>query len=166
MALDQREEYKHTRIEGSTSQWSSVASCSWPCFSPVSAHGGMLGPPIWQDGVGLSIEEANDFHVWAKPVDGDPKTGRLIIYWQYLPMDCGVGICWFPPPPNTILFMVWGKQRGKARTEDQNCKLVYVRLHLSNAARRCGKGWHSGSGWGHFRHLFFASKPYLKVKYW
>ena len=46
------------------------------------------------------------------------------------------------------------------------CKLVYVRLHLSNAARRCGKGWHSGSGWGHFRHLFFASKPYLKVKYW
>merc|ERR1712212_646690 len=51
---------------------------SFALLSSVSAHGGMLWPPIWQDGVGLPINEQNSFHVNSKPVVRDPNSGAPI----------------------------------------------------------------------------------------
>ena len=47
-------------------------------FSSASGHGGILWPPIWQDGVGLSIEELNDHFVNSDPGVRDPGSGRTI----------------------------------------------------------------------------------------
>merc|ERR1712037_440360 len=48
--------------------------------SSVLGHGGMVWPPIWQDGEGLGLEEVYMSWIGTKP-DGslvDPKTGREI----------------------------------------------------------------------------------------
>merc|ERR1719150_3289505 len=47
-------------------------------LSSVSAHGGILWPPIWQDGVGLAIEDLKDHHVHSDPVVKDPNSGLNI----------------------------------------------------------------------------------------
>ena len=49
-------------------------------FSSVSAHGGMLWPPIWQDGVGLPIDQLSDHYVSSNPKVRDPKSGKA--YWN------------------------------------------------------------------------------------
>merc|ERR1711963_180512 len=46
--------------------------------SSVHGHGGMVWPPIWQDGVGLDIEEVYSLGIQSDPVVVDPKTGREI----------------------------------------------------------------------------------------
>ena len=51
-----------------------------PLFSSVSAHGGMLWPPIWQDGVGLPIDQLSDHYVLSNPKVRDPKSGKA--YWN------------------------------------------------------------------------------------
>ena len=47
--------------------------------SSVLGHGGMVWPPIWQDGVGLGLEEV--YWQWIRnyPTQQDPKTGRYIL---------------------------------------------------------------------------------------
>merc|ERR1712203_95095 len=47
-------------------------------LSSVSAHGGILWPPIWQDGVGLAIEDLKDHHVHSDPLVKDPDSGLTI----------------------------------------------------------------------------------------
>ena len=47
-------------------------------LSSVAAHGGILWPPIWQDGVGLPIDELKDHHVHSDPVVKDPNSGVVI----------------------------------------------------------------------------------------
>jgi len=46
--------------------------------SSVLGHGGMVWPPIWQDGEGLGIDEVYSSSIGTKPVQKDPKTGRKI----------------------------------------------------------------------------------------
>merc|ERR1712121_454391 len=46
--------------------------------SSVHGHGGMVWPPIWQDGVGLDIEEVFSLEIKSDPVVVDPKTGIRI----------------------------------------------------------------------------------------
>ena len=48
-------------------------------FSSVSAHGGMLWPPIWQDGVGLPIDQLSDHYVSSNPKVRDPKSGKAYV---------------------------------------------------------------------------------------
>jgi len=47
-------------------------------LSSVLGHGGMVWPPIWQDGEGLGIDEVYSSSIGTKPVQKDPKTGRKI----------------------------------------------------------------------------------------
>ena len=47
-------------------------------LSSVSAHGGILWPPIWQDGVGLAIEDLKDHSVHSDPLVKDPNSGLTI----------------------------------------------------------------------------------------
>ena len=44
----------------------------------VHGHGGMVWPPIWQDGVGLHIEEVYNNRIQSNPPVVDPKTGKFI----------------------------------------------------------------------------------------
>ena len=47
-------------------------------LSSVLGHGGMVWPPIWQDGEGLGIDEVYSSSIGTKPVQKDPKTGMKI----------------------------------------------------------------------------------------
>jgi len=44
----------------------------------VSGHGGMIWPPIWQDGHNIPLEERTDALVYSEPMVQDPSTGRDI----------------------------------------------------------------------------------------
>ena len=46
--------------------------------SSVLGHGGMVWPPIWQDGEALGLEEVYMSWIGTKPTQKDPKTGREI----------------------------------------------------------------------------------------
>merc|ERR1712203_1355936 len=46
--------------------------------SSVSGHGGVLWPPIWQDGVGRPIEELTSVAVFSDPKVRDPNNGRKV----------------------------------------------------------------------------------------
>ena len=50
-----------------------------PFLSSVSAHGGMLWPPIRQDRVGLPIEQFSAHYVSSNPKVRDPKSGRVYV---------------------------------------------------------------------------------------
>ena len=50
-----------------------------PLLSSVSAHGGMLWPPIWQDGVGLPIDQLWVHYVSSDPKVRDPNSGKAYI---------------------------------------------------------------------------------------
>merc|ERR1712001_95015 len=45
----------------------------------VSAHGGMLWPPIWQAGVATPIDELTSDEVFSEPVVLDPNSGRAVM---------------------------------------------------------------------------------------
>merc|ERR1712051_237277 len=45
----------------------------------VSAHGGVLWPPIWQAGVATPIEEFTSDEVFSEPVVLDPNSGRAVM---------------------------------------------------------------------------------------
>merc|ERR1711899_619104 len=47
-------------------------------LSPVSAHGGVLWPPIWQAGVATPIEELTTYAAFSDPKVHDPKSGRAV----------------------------------------------------------------------------------------
>ena len=47
-------------------------------ITTVSGHGGMLWPPIWQDGHGTPLEEVTTTNVYSEPMVKDPITGREI----------------------------------------------------------------------------------------
>merc|ERR1712051_579590 len=44
----------------------------------VSAHGGVLWPPIWQAGVATPIEEFTSDEVFSEPKVVDPNSGRIV----------------------------------------------------------------------------------------
>merc|ERR1711994_1184980 len=44
----------------------------------VSAHGGVLWPPIWQAGVGRPIEALTNSSVFSRPIVKDPNSGRNV----------------------------------------------------------------------------------------
>jgi len=46
--------------------------------SLVSGHGGVLWPPIWQDGHGRPIEELTDHVVYSEPKVRDPNSNRKV----------------------------------------------------------------------------------------
>jgi len=46
--------------------------------SSVHGHGGMVWPPIWQDGEGLYVDDVYDVWIKSWPRVVDPKTGRQI----------------------------------------------------------------------------------------
>merc|ERR1712158_109952 len=46
--------------------------------SSVSGHGGVLWPPIWQDGVGRPIEELTSHIVMSEPKVRDPNSGLKV----------------------------------------------------------------------------------------
>ena len=47
-------------------------------LASVSAHGGMMWPPTWQDGFGTPIEELTNDTVYSRPVVKDPNSGRAV----------------------------------------------------------------------------------------
>jgi len=65
----------------------------------VLGHGGMVWPPIWQDGVGVSYKELttnwtvpDQIYIQSDPVVVDPKTGRRIVNLKsWLTDDAYVG---------------------------------------------------------------------------
>jgi len=48
-------------------------------LASVSAHGGMMWPPTWQDGVGRPIEALTNDSVFSQPIVRDPNSGRKVI---------------------------------------------------------------------------------------
>jgi hypothetical protein len=44
----------------------------------VSAHGGVLWPPVWQAGVSTPIEELTSNEAFTEPKVRDPKSGRIV----------------------------------------------------------------------------------------
>ena len=44
--------------------------------STVLGHGGMVWPPIWQDGNALSLDEVYNNRIMSDPPVVDPKTGK------------------------------------------------------------------------------------------
>merc|ERR1712110_744532 len=48
-------------------------------LASVSAHGGMMWPPAWQDGVGRPIEALTNSSVFSRPIVKDPNSGRNVI---------------------------------------------------------------------------------------
>ena len=44
----------------------------------VSAHGGVLWPPIWQAGVATPIEKLTTYSAFSDPKVHDPKSGRAV----------------------------------------------------------------------------------------
>merc|ERR1712203_161941 len=47
-------------------------------LASVSAHGGMMWPPAWQDGVGKPIEALTNSSVFSRPIVKDPNSGRNV----------------------------------------------------------------------------------------
>merc|ERR1712012_348365 len=47
-------------------------------LSSVSAHGGVLWPPIWQAGVATPIEQLTTYAAFSDPKVHDPKSGRAV----------------------------------------------------------------------------------------
>ena len=47
-------------------------------LASVSAHGGMMWPPTWQDGFGRPIEALTNDSVLSEPVVLDPNSGRAV----------------------------------------------------------------------------------------
>merc|ERR1712032_20153 len=47
-------------------------------LASVSAHGGMMWPPAWQDGVGRPIEALTNSSVFSRPIVKDPNSGRNV----------------------------------------------------------------------------------------
>merc|ERR1712088_1298742 len=47
-------------------------------LASVSAHGGMMWPPTWQDGFGRPIEALTNDSVFSEPVVIDPNSGRAV----------------------------------------------------------------------------------------
>merc|ERR1711971_871172 len=45
----------------------------------VSAHGGMMWPPTWQDGFGRPIEALTNDSVYSLPIVKDPNSGRAVV---------------------------------------------------------------------------------------
>merc|ERR1712018_990934 len=45
----------------------------------VNAHGGMMWPPTWQDGVGRPIEALTNDSVFSVPIVKDPNSGRSVV---------------------------------------------------------------------------------------
>jgi len=48
-------------------------------LASVSAHGGMMWPPTWQDGFGRPIEALTNDSVFSLPVVKDPNSGRAVV---------------------------------------------------------------------------------------
>ena len=48
-------------------------------LASVSAHGGMMWPPTWQDGFGRPIEALTNDSVFSEPVVLDPNSGRAVM---------------------------------------------------------------------------------------
>merc|ERR1712066_1182303 len=48
-------------------------------LASVSAHGGTMWPPAWQDGVGRPIEALTNSSVFSRPIVKDPNSGRNVI---------------------------------------------------------------------------------------
>ena len=46
--------------------------------SCVSGHGGLVWPPIWQDGHFLGLDQVFNADIKGDPVMKDPKTGKQI----------------------------------------------------------------------------------------
>ena len=44
----------------------------------VHGHGGMVWPPIWQDGNALSLDQVYNNRMMSDPVVKDPKIGKAI----------------------------------------------------------------------------------------
>ena len=49
-----------------------------PLLPLAWGHGGMVWPPIWQDGQGTSLEDRRDIFAFSDPVVRDPSSGRNI----------------------------------------------------------------------------------------
>ena len=48
---------------------------AWPA---AHGHGGMVWPPIWQDGQGTSLEDRRNELAFSDPVVRDPSSGQNI----------------------------------------------------------------------------------------
>merc|ERR1712212_1346482 len=48
-------------------------------LASVNAHGGMMWPPTWQDGVGRPLEALTNDSVFSQPIVRDPNSGRKVI---------------------------------------------------------------------------------------
>merc|ERR1712080_409057 len=48
-------------------------------LASVNAHGGMMWPPTWQDGVGRPIEALTNDSVFSVPLVKDPNSGRSVV---------------------------------------------------------------------------------------
>merc|ERR1712001_706403 len=69
-----------TRLRDShTSRTMFVALLPLAFLASVSAHGGMMWPPAWQDGVGRPIEALTNDSVFSLPVVRDPNSGRAVV---------------------------------------------------------------------------------------
>merc|ERR1711936_567660 len=55
-----------------------LAVLPFACLASVSAHGGMMWPPAWQDGVGRPIEALTNSSVFSRPIVKDPNSGRNV----------------------------------------------------------------------------------------
>merc|ERR1712088_101095 len=66
-----------TRPRGSSSIMS-LALLPFAFLGSVSAHGGLLWPPIWQAGVATPIEQLTSHEVFTEPKVVDPNSGRKV----------------------------------------------------------------------------------------
>merc|ERR1711920_384939 len=55
-----------------------LAVLPFACLASVSAHGGMMWPSAWQDGVGRPIEALTNSSVFSRPIVKDPNSGRNV----------------------------------------------------------------------------------------
>merc|ERR1712062_539712 len=55
-----------------------LAVLPFACLASVSAHGGMMWPPAWQDGAGRPIEALTNSSVFSRPIVKDPNSGRNV----------------------------------------------------------------------------------------
>jgi len=66
-----------TRSRGYSSNMS-LALLPFAFLGSVSAHGGVLWPPIWQAGVATPIEQLTSHEVFTEPKVVDPNSGRKV----------------------------------------------------------------------------------------
>merc|ERR1712242_366632 len=66
-----------TRLRGYSSNMS-LALLPFAFLGSVSAHGGVLWPPIWQAGVATPIEQLTSHEVFTEPKAVDPNSGRKV----------------------------------------------------------------------------------------